>query len=94
MRNFAIALALILLALQGRLWLSDSGLRELRTMEQAVAAQSGRNTELAERNDALAGEVRDLKQGVNAAEERARSDLGMVREDETFFLVVARDDAD
>jgi cell division protein FtsB len=63
-------------------------------MRASVAAQSARNAELAERNDALAGEVRDLKQGIDAAEERARSDLGMVREDETFFLVVTRDGAD
>jgi cell division protein FtsB len=94
MRVFVFALAFILIALQSRLWLSDGGLRELRAMRASVAAQSARNAELAERNDALAGEVRDLKQGIDAAEERARSDLGMVREDETFFLVVTRDGAD
>lgn len=94
MRSLALVLALILVVLQARLWLSDGGLRELADMRNAVAEQSARNADLAARNEALAGEVRDLKQGVDAAEERARSDLGMVRPDETFFLVVADDDAE
>jgi len=94
MRALAIALALLLIVLQGRLWLSDGGLRELRALEAAVVDQSIGNATLAADNEALAGEVRDLKQGVDAAEERARSDLGMVRDGETFFLVVTRDDAE
>jgi cell division protein FtsB len=93
MRSFVFVLALILIVVQARLWLSDGGLREYRALRSAVGEQSERNATLAARNEALAGEVRDLKQGVDAAEERARTDLGMVRNDETFFLVVTRDDA-
>jgi cell division protein FtsB len=81
-------LAGLLVLLQGRLWLSAGGLRELRALEREVAAQSEINAGSAARNEALAGEVRDLKQGLNAAEERARWDLGLVGEDETFYLVI------
>lgn len=88
MRLLVVALTAVLLLLQGRLWLSAEGLRELDSLRDAVAAQSEQNAEWAARNEALAGEVRDLKQGIDAAEERARSDLGMVRADETFYLVV------
>jgi len=94
MRTLALVLALALIVLQARLWLSDGGLRERISLEADVVEQSATNAMFAERNEALAGEVRDLKQGVDAAEERARSDLGMVKEGETFFLVVTRDHAD
>ena len=89
MRVFVFLLAASLVIVQGRLWLSDGGLREFRALQREVVAQSARNAEWAARNEALAGEVRDLKEGLDAAEERARSDLGMVRENETFYQVVA-----
>ncbi len=92
MRQLLVLLAFVLALLQVRLWLSEDGLRELRGLRAAVDQASARNAELAARNDALAGEVRDLKEGVAAAEERARTDLGMVGSDETFFLVVTRGD--
>lgn len=81
---FALTLAL----LQARLWFADDGLRELRQLRAEMRAQTDANRDLAERNAALEAEVIDLKQGLDAAEERARSELGMVRSDETFFQIV------
>jgi len=77
-----------LLALQYRLWVSDNGLREVWRLEQAIAAQQRENDALARRNRALEAEVRDLKEGHAALEERARTDLGMIGANETFYQVV------
>jgi cell division protein FtsB len=81
-------LLLALLALQYRLWVSGSGLREVWRLEQAIAAQQRENDALETRNRALAAEVRDLKEGQAALEERARTDLGMIGANETFYQVV------
>lgn len=81
-------LLVLLAGLQYRLWFADGGLVEVHRLEQAVAEQAARNERLRERNRALAAEVRDLKQGLDAVEARARSELGMVREGETFYQVV------
>jgi cell division protein FtsB len=62
--------------------------RQVARLRQAVAAQSAENGQLAERNRQLAAEVRDLKTGLEALEERARSDLGMIARNETFYQVV------
>ena len=88
MKIFTAILALALLALQYRLWLSDDGVNEVRRLESAVAAQERENAELEARNAQLAAEVENLKKGLDAVEERARSDLGMVRANETFYQVV------
>jgi cell division protein FtsB len=88
MRWFALSLAVVVLLLQYRLWMSPNGVRELGRLEQAVAAQRAENEQLANRNAQLAAEVRDLKKGVTALEERARSDLGMIAGNETFYQVV------
>jgi cell division protein FtsB len=88
MKWLAIALGLGILALQYRLWLSDAGARELLRLRAAVEIQSAENAQLADRNRQLGAEVRDLKQGFNALEERARSELGMIAANETFYQVV------
>jgi cell division protein FtsB len=88
MKIFVALLALALLALQYRLWLSDDGVKEVRRLESAVAAQERENADLEARNAQLAAEVENLKEGLDAVEERARSDLGMVRANETFYQVV------
>jgi len=88
MKWLAAALGLALLLLQYRLWLSDDGVREVRRLDSAVAQQQAQNGQLIERNRQLAAEVRDLKSGVAALEERARSDLGMIANNETFYQVV------
>ncbi len=76
--------------LQYRLWLSDDGVREYVRMQSAVAQQREANSGLVTRNQQLIAEVADLKKGMTALEERARSDLGMVTSNETFFQVVPR----
>lgn len=88
MKWFAIALGLAIIALQYRLWMSEDGVRELMRLRAAVEIQSAENVQLTDRNRQLGAEVRDLKQGFNALEERARSELGMVTGNETFYQVV------
>jgi cell division protein FtsB len=77
-----------LLAMQYRLWVSPDGMRDVWRLEKAIAVQSEENDRLKERNSTLAAEVRDLKEGRAAIEERARTDLGMVGGNETFYQVV------
>ena len=88
MRVFSAVLALALILLQYRLWLSDQGLREVSRLQAAVDAQVSANHEQGERNRQLVAEVTDLKLGLTALEERARSELGMVGNSETFYQVV------
>lgn len=88
MKWFAAALGVVVLLLQYRLWMSGDGVRELSRLEQAVAKQRAENSELASRNTQLVAEVRDLKKGVTALEERARSELGMIARNETFYQVI------
>jgi cell division protein FtsB len=76
------------LALQYRLWVSPNGMRDVWRTERAIEAQAAENGRLRERNTTLAAEVRDLKEGRAAIEERARTDLGMIGTNETFFQVV------
>jgi cell division protein FtsB len=88
MKWLAASLFAALLLLQYRLWMSSDGVREVWRLSSAVAVQQSENARLSERNRQLAAEVHDLKQGYAALEERARSDLGMVAGNETFFQVV------
>ena len=76
------------LGLQAELWFSDDGYRKTLKLRTAVAEQLALNDALRERNGALDAEVINLKQGVDAAEERARTDLGMIGQRETFYQVV------
>jgi cell division protein FtsB len=88
MKWFALTLGIVVLLLQYRLWMSPNGVRELTRLEEAVAEQREDNDRLTNRNAQLAAEVRDLKKGVTALEERARSDLGMIAGNETFYQVI------
>ncbi len=87
-RLFALLLLVLLVALQVRLHVGSGGLQEVERLQQALEAQRVENEELRRRNAALAAEVEDLKSGDAAVEERARSELGMVRQDETFYRVI------
>jgi cell division protein FtsB len=87
MRFLMVVLAVVLVLLQARLWLSNGGLREVWHLEAEVARRSEDNARLAARNLALEAEVRDLRQGTAAAEERARTELGMIHEGETFYQI-------
>lgn len=85
MRILGLVFALLILALQYPLWLGKGGWLRVRELNTQVAAQKEVNAGLKARNAALDAEVRDLKQGTEAIEERARSELGMIRQDEIFF---------
>ena len=74
--------------MQGQLWVSDDGFQKTRGLRQAVAEQRLQNASLRERNQALEAEVVNLKQGKDAAEERARTDLGMIGKSETFYQII------
>jgi cell division protein FtsB len=87
MKILALSLLAIVALLQYRLWISDSGMREVWRLRREVATQQDANAVLKERNRTLAGEVHDLKKGKSAIEERARTDLGMVGSNETFFQI-------
>jgi cell division protein FtsB len=89
MRIFAIFLAVALVLLQYRIWVSDQGMREVDRLQTAVGAQKAANRAQVERNKQLSAEVADLKGGMRALEERARSELGMVGSSETFYQVVS-----
>jgi cell division protein FtsB len=93
MRFLAVLLATLLAAIQYPLWLGKGGWVRVWEIDRQLAAQKGRNAELAARNAALDAEVRDLKEGFDAIEERARYELGMVRQDEIFFQIVKPDAA-
>lgn len=88
MRAVIFILLLLVTGLQLRLWVSDSGYRAVWRLEQQLATQQQQNESLRERNRALAAEVDDLKTGLEAVEEIARSELGMTQSGETLFQVV------
>lgn len=91
MRIILIVLLIVLVLLQVQLWRQYS---EVRSLRELVEQQRAENEELARRNEALAAEVEDLRAGLEAVEERARSELGLIKEDEEFFLIVDPEDAE
>ena len=86
MRLLIIALLALLAILQTRLWISKDGFSEVSRLEAQVELQRTENAALDERNARLRAEVEDLRGGFGAVEERARSDLGLVAPEESFFL--------
>jgi len=89
-RWLALAFVALIVALQYPMWLGKGGWLQVREFDRQVAAQKDANAKLKVRNDALDADVRDLKAGVEAIEERARSELGMVKQDEVFFQLRQR----
>jgi cell division protein FtsB len=87
-RLLTLLLLGLLILLQIKLWVGDGGRQEVETLRQSVELQRMENAELEARNEALAAEVDDLKEGDAAIEERARTELGMIRPDEVFYRVV------
>lgn len=88
MKVIAVILLVLLVSLQYRLWFGRGNLQEVRELEALKQTQSEENARLSERNQALAAEVRDLKKGLEAVEEKARSEMGMIQEGETFYQIV------
>lgn len=91
MKLIGAILILLLIWLQYRLWLGDGGIPEVLGLEQEIETIQAQVSRLEERNQALAAEVSDLKKGIEAIEERARSELGMIKKDEIYFQVIDGD---
>ncbi len=91
MRILLLILSILLLVLQYRLWVGDGSLAEVWRLHQDVEQQKSENARLKERNEALDADVKDLKQGLAAIEERAREELGMVKQDEIFYQIIERE---
>ena len=87
MKILAGLLGALILAIQYPLWLGKGGWLRVWDVDHQLDAQRLKNAHLETRNGALAAEVKDLKQGIDAIEERARHELGMVKNDEVFFQV-------
>ena len=85
MKWLALFFAALILALQYPMWRGKGGWLQVREYDRQVAEQREQNAKLKARNEALDAEVRDLKTGYDAIEERARNELGMIRQDEVFF---------
>lgn len=81
-------MVVVILLLQVRLWVGEGSFAQVWALEQSIAEQRNENAELATRNERLYAEVRNLRNEQGAVEERARMNLGLIREGETFFLVV------
>ena len=90
MRWLALAFVALIVVLQYPMWLGKGGWLQVREFDRQLAAQKEANAKLKVRNDALDADVRDLKAGFEAIEERARSELGMVKQDEVFFQLRQR----
>ncbi|MCC6133754.1 MAG: cell division protein FtsB [Gammaproteobacteria bacterium] len=83
----AILIALVVF-LQYLLWIAEDGVRQTYALRVSIQAQTEENAELTERNRALEADILDLKNGLMAIEERARSEMGMIRPDETFYRIL------
>ncbi len=88
MRIVLILLIILLFWLQYQLWVGKGSLTEVRELRHAIESQKEENGQLKERNESLAAEVKDLKAGLEAIEELARSEMGMIKKDETFYQIV------
>ena len=88
MKVLTVILGLLVVAIQYPLWIGKGSWTRVWELDRQLAAQREVNARLKARNDALDAEVVDLKQGLDALEERARVELGMIRKDEVFYQVV------
>jgi len=92
MRWLIVLLAVLLVLLQYGLWVGEGSFADVHRLSREVAAQKKQNQSLRDRNKALEAEVKDLKHGLAAVEERARTDLGMIKKGEIFYQVVEEPD--
>lgn len=88
MKRIAIVLLLLFLWLQYKIWLQDGGIPEILQLEDEVKEVAAEVESLKERNAALDAEVKDLKKGLDAIEERARSEMGMIKKGEVYYQVI------
>lgn len=91
--KWIVALLVIMLAgLQYRLWVGEGSLAELARLQREIRKQQAENDRLRERNRVLAIEVEELKSGLDSVEERARTEMGMIKKGETFYMVLEKED--
>ena len=91
MRWLVAVLVLLLLWLQVKLWVGEGSLAHKTELDRQLDTQSKHNRELQQRNDGIAREVDSLKNNLDSIEEKAREDLGMIRDGETFYLVIDKE---
>ena len=87
-RIFVVVLLVVIAGLQTRLWTGQGSFAHVNGLEEKVSLRSAENDSRRGRNDVLKAEIVDLKQGLEAVEDIARSELGMIKKGETFFLIV------
>jgi cell division protein FtsB len=88
MKYIIAIIILLIIHLQYRLWLGDGSIAEIKAYQLRLEELKKQSEEKRQRNSALYAEVLDLRKGQEAIEERARNELGMIKEDETFFQVL------
>lgn len=88
MRLISIVLVILFLLLQHRLWFGKNSVLDYNALKDQVAKQLEENQTLKQRNKILYADIDDLKAGQEAIEERARNELGMIKENETFFRII------
>ena len=88
MRFFVLIFTLLLLWLQYQLWFGKNGVQEYQKLRQEIEQLEQGNANLQQRNQEMFAEIDDLRQGLDAIEERARHELGMIKQDETFYRII------
>ncbi len=88
MKVVALVLLVLLIWLQYKIWLQDGGIPEIVQLQQEVEQVTVEVKQLKERNQSLDAEVKDLKKGLDAIEERARSEMGMIKKGEVYYQVI------
>ncbi|MEW6998355.1 cell division protein FtsB [Colwelliaceae bacterium BS250] len=92
MRIITAILVLFLLLLQYRLWFGKNSVSDYLALKASVVQQEQQNDKLVKRNKVIYADIFDLKNGLQAVEERARNELGMIKDGETFFRVIPKED--
>lgn len=91
MENFRwiiLLLAMIFLFIQIKIWISKDGYQQMNNLQENVKTQNKNNAQLRIRNEKLKAEIQDLKVGIEAIEERARTDLGLIGKDEVMYIII------
>ena len=86
-----LALLVVLVGLQSRLWLGDGSFAHVNTLQAKVSRKVAENSVKVQRNKILRAEIIELKRGLESIEEKARSEFGLIKEGETFFLLIEDD---
>ncbi|MBT7753388.1 MAG: cell division protein FtsB [Gammaproteobacteria bacterium] len=87
MKLVFVILLTLLIALQINIWIKKDGYKKMKEIENLIDLQTIENESLTKRNNRLKEEIKDMKNGQDAIEEKARTDIGMIKEGEEFFLI-------